>query len=129
MTIPNFVSSHGTTFTFAGETYLCTDITRDGSSPERERMDMTTLEQADGEEARMVLGPIKPKRDPKKFTISYKTVSGTDEIVEGTEGTLTTTGGSGTYRVTSANVSRKTKSFVEGQATFVEIIAEEDITA
>ena len=129
MPIPSFVSAKGTTFAFKGETYLCTDIALDKSAPERERMDMTTLDVSDGSEAVMVLGPIKPKRDPAKFSITYKSVTGTDPIVEGDEGTLTTTGATGTYRCVGSNVSRKTKSFVEGQASFIEIITEEDITA
>lgn len=127
MTIPNFQSAHGTTFTFAGASYLCTDISKEASAPYRDRIDMTTLDVANLEEAVMVLGPIKPKRDPNKFTISYKAVVGTDPIVEGTEGTLATTGGSGTFRVTSASVARKVKGYVEGQATFEEIITGEDI--
>jgi hypothetical protein len=73
----------------------------------------------------MLLSPIKPKRDPKKFTITYRTMSDTTEIEEGAEGTLTTTGGSGNYRVTAAGVSRKTAAYVEGTATFEELIAGE----
>jgi hypothetical protein len=129
MTIPNFQSAQGTTFAFAGETYLCTDINEDKSAPSRERMEMTTLELPDGSEARMVYGPIRPKRDPKKFSISYKTVTGTDPIEEGAEGTLTTTGTTGTYRCTKSNTARKTKSFVEGTAEFEEVITEEDIAS
>lgn len=129
MTIPNFTSAQGTTFTFAGASYLCIDHSKEESAPSRERMDMTTLEMADGSEARMVYGPIVPKPDPAKFTITYKAVTGTAAIVKGAEGTLATTGGSGTYRVTQHTLSRKTKGYVEGTATFEEIIAEEDIAS
>jgi hypothetical protein len=122
---PTFVTSQGTTFTFKGNTYKCIDIGREGSAPARERVDMTTLDVAHGGEAVMLLSPIKPKRDPKKFTITYRTMSDTTEIEEGAEGTLTTTGGSGNYRVTAAGVSRKTAAYVEGTATFEELIAGE----
>jgi hypothetical protein len=125
MTMPAFISAQGTTFTWKGANYLCTDISDDMSAPGRERVEMTTLEMADGSEARMVLGPIKPKRDPEKFSISYKAVTGTAEIVGGDEGTLAAVGGSGTYRCTKATTIRKTKSYVEGTAEFEEIISDE----
>lgn len=122
---PTFVSSHGTTFTWNSNTYKCLDITREGSAPSRERLDMTTLDVATGSEAVMKLAPIKGKRDPKKFTIAYRTMSDHTEIAEGDEYTLTTTGGSGTYRVTQTGVSRKVGQYVEGSATFEEVIAGE----
>jgi hypothetical protein len=120
-----FVTSHGTTFSFKTNLYKCIDISREQSAPSRERMDMTTLDVAHGGTAVMVLSPIKPAADPKKFTITYRTMSNHVEIVEGDEGALATTGGSGTYRVTSASVSRKTAAYVEGSATFEELITAE----
>lgn len=120
-----FVSSHGTTFSFKTNLYKCIDISREQSAPSRERMDMTTLDVAHGGTAVMVLGPIKPAADPKKFTITYRTMSNHVEIVEGDEGALVTTGGSGNYRVTSHSVSRKTAAYVEGSATFEELITAE----
>jgi hypothetical protein len=120
-----FVTSHGTTFSFKTNLYKCIDISREQSAPSRERMDMTTLDVAHGGTAVMALGPIKPAADPKKFTITYRTMSNHVEIVEGDEGALATTGGSGTYRVTSASVSRKTAAYVEGSATFEELITAE----
>lgn len=122
-----FESSHGTTFTFDGDTYKCMDISHEKSAPSRERVDMSTLDLADGSEMVMAVAPLKPKRDPYKFTITFRS-EGTIPA-EGVEGTLTTADGSGTYRCTSASVSRKTNSFVEGQASFEEIIAGEDLTA
>lgn len=121
-----FVSSHGTTFEFDGNLYKCMDISREASAPARERMDMTTLDVETGEEAVMILGPIKPKRDPRKFTIAYRSMDNTVEIEEGTEATLDTADGTGTYRVTAAGISRKTNAYVEGSATFEEIISGED---
>lgn len=125
---PTFVTSHGTTFSWKTNLYKCIDISTEGSASGRERVDMTTLDVAQGAEAVMVLAPIKPKRDPKKFTITYRTMSTTVAIVEGEEGALATTGGSGTYRVTQAGVSRKTNAYVEGSATFEEIIDGETVT-
>lgn len=120
----NFVTSHGTTFEFDGETYKCMDISHERSAPSRERLDMTTLDIAHGEEAVMLLAPIVPKRDPRKFTIAYRS-EGT-QIEEGVTGELDTADGSGTYRVTAAGVSRKTNAYVEGSATFEEVIDGED---
>lgn len=121
-----FVTSHGTTFTFNGNTYKCMDVGYESSAPSRERQDMTTLDVAHGSEAVMILAPIVPKRDPRKFTIAYRSMSNTVEIEEGDQGTLTTADGSGTYRVTSAGKSRKTNAYVEGSATFEEVIDGED---
>jgi hypothetical protein len=124
--MPDFVTSHGTTFTFDGNTYKCMDVGHERSAPSRERLDMTTLDVAHGEEAVMLLAPIVPKRDPRKFTIAYRSLDNTVEIEEGTVGELDTADGSGTYRVTAAGVSRKTNAYVEGSATFEEQIEDED---
>jgi hypothetical protein len=121
-----FVTSHGTTFEFDGETYKCMDISYETSAPSRERLDMTTLDVAHGEDAVMVLSPIVPKRDPRKFTIAYRSVDNTVAIDEGTVGELDTADGSGTYRVTAAGLSRKTNAYVEGSATFEEVIDGEE---
>lgn len=122
-----FESSQGTTFEFDGDFYKCVDISFERSAPSRERVDMSTLDLANGSEMVMAVGPLLPKRDPYKFTITFRSEGTIPE--EGTEGTLTTTDGTGTYRCTASSVSRKTNSYVEGQATFEEIIAGEDITA
>jgi hypothetical protein len=87
---------------------------------------MTTLDVAHGEDAVMVLAPIVPKRDPRKFTIAYRSVDNTVSIDEGTVGELDTADGSGTYRVTAAGLSRKTNAYVEGSATFEEVIDGEE---
>lgn len=120
-----FTSSQGTTFTWKSNTYKCLDISLEQSAPSRERVDMSTLDLANNAVQVMVRAPLKPKRDPKKFSITYRSMSNTVEIVEGDEDTLSTTGGSGTYRVTSAGVSRKTNAYVEGTATFEELISDE----
>lgn len=120
----SFVTSHGTTFEFDGQLYKCMDISHERSAPSRERLDMTTLDIEHGEEAVMLLSPIVPKRDPRKFTIAYRS-EGT-AIEEGVTAELDTADGSGTYRVTAAGVSRKTNAYVEGSATFEEVIDGED---
>ena len=121
-----FTTSHGTTFEFDGNTYKCMDISYEASAPSRERLDMTTLDVEHGGEAVMVLAPIVPKRDPRKFTIAYRSVDNTVAIDEGTVGELDTADGSGTYRVTAAGLSRKTNAYVEGSATFEEVIDGEE---
>ena len=120
-----FVSAQGTTFSFDGDSYKCVDISFEKSAPSRDRVDMSTLDLADGSEMVMANAPLKPKRDPYKFTITFRSEGTVPE--EGTEGTLTTTDGSGTYRCTKASVSRKTNSYIEGQADFEEVIAGEDL--
>lgn len=120
-----FVSAQGTTFSFDGDSYKCVDISFEKSAPSRDRVDMSTLDLADGSEMVMANNPLKPKRDPYKFTITFRSEGTVPE--EGTEGTLTTTDGSGTYRCTKASVSRKTNSYIEGQADFEEVIAGEDL--
>jgi len=122
-----FESSQGTTFTFDGDSYKCMDISHEKSAPSRERVDMSTLDLADGAEMVMVVSPLKPKRDPYKFTITFRS-EGTIPA-EGVEATLTTSDGTGSYRCTKASVSRKTNAYVEGQADFEEIISGEDLTA
>jgi hypothetical protein len=119
-----FVSAQGTTFSFDGDTFKCMDISYETSAPARERVDMTTLDVANGEEMVMMVAPLLPKRDPAKFSITFRS-EGTIPAA-GTQGTLTTADGSGTYLCTKASVSRKTNAYVEGQADFEEIIADED---
>ena len=120
-----FVSAQGTTFTFDGDAYKCVDISHERSAPSRERVEMATLDLADGAEMPMLQSPLKAKREPAKFTINFKS-EGTVPV-EGTEGTLTTTDGSGTYRCTSVSISRKTNSYVEGSASFEELLADEEL--
>ena len=113
-------SSQGTTFTFDGGTFKCVDISYETSAPARELVDMSTLNLADDSEMVMVSAPLKPRQDPKKFSITYKS-EGT-EIEAGTEGSLSCYGVSGTYLCTASTISLKTNSFVEGTATFEEVI-------
>lgn len=120
-----FESSQGTTFTFDGDLYKCVDISHEKSAPSRERIDMSTLDLADDAEMVMKLAPLKPKRDPYKFTITFRSEGSIPE--EGAEAQLATTDGSGEYRCTKSSVSRKTNAFVEGQADFEEIIDGEKI--
>lgn len=115
-----FRSSQGTTFTWDGDNFLCIDISYETSSPARERIDMSTLNLADNAEMVMVTAPLKPPADPKKFSITYKSEG--YEIEAGTEATLSCDGKSGTYRCTAGTVSLKANQYVEGTATFEEVI-------
>jgi len=116
-----FVSSQGTTFTWDGDAYKCVDISYETSAPARELVDMSTLDLADNAEMVMLSAPLKPRQDPKKFTITYKSEG--SEIEAGLEAALSCGGVSGTYLCTSASVSYKTNVYVEGSATFEEVIS------
>ena len=118
-----WISAQGTTFSFAGATYKCIDITLEGSAPSRERVDLSTLDLADGSEKVYANSPLKEPADPKKITIQFRAYGTATGPTEGAEGTLTTTGGSGTYRCTQSNISRRTNGFVEGQATFEQVLS------
>lgn len=115
-----FVSSQGTTFTFAGTSYKCVDISYETSAPSRERQDMSTLDLENGDQMAMVDAPLLPAPDAAKFTITYK-FEGTMPQA-GAQATLTTASGSGTYLCTASSISRKTNSYVEGSASFEEIL-------
>lgn len=118
-----WISSQGTTFSFAGTSYKCMECTREGSAPSRERIDLSTLDLADGSEKVYANAPLKEPADPRKFNIQFRAYGSAEPPTEGAEGTLTTTGGSGTYRCTSSSISRKTGQFVEGSATFEQVLS------
>lgn len=117
---PSFVSSHATTFSFSGTTYKCVDISFESSAPSRERQDMSTLDLADGASMVMANAPLLPAADADKFTITYKYTGA--KPAAGTQGTLTTADGSGTFFCTASSLSRKTNSYVEGTATFEKVL-------
>lgn len=116
-----FVSSQGTSFSFNSITFKCVDISYETSAPSRDRQDMSTLDLDDGDEMAMVDSPLKPAADPAKFTITYKYEGQMPQA--GTQATLTTTEGSGTFLCTASSISRKTNSYVEGTASFEEVIS------
>lgn len=118
-----WISSQGTTFSFAGATFKCMEISREGSAPSRERLDLSTLDLADGSEKVYANAPLKEPADPRKFTIQFRAYATSEGPTEGAEGTLTTTGGSGTYRCTASSISRRTSQFVEGSATFEQVLS------
>lgn len=117
--VPSFVSSQGTTFSFAGTTYKCVDISFESSAPSRDRVDMSTLDQADGATMAMMDAPLKPAADPDKFTITYKYMG--TKPTAGAQATLTTADGSGTFLCTASSLSRKSNTYVEGSATFEKV--------
>lgn len=115
------VPSQGTSFTFSSTEFKCLNIERQGSAPARERVDVSTLDMVAGSEKLMVNAPLKDPAEPIVFTISFR---GATAPAESTEGTLTTTGGSGTYRCTESRITRAVGQFVEGSATFTQVIAD-----
>lgn len=117
-----FRSSQGTAFTFASKTYKCTDISYETSASPRELVDLSTLDLADGAEMVSLSAPLKSRAEPKKFTITYRSTG--DELEAGVEGTLSCDGKSGTYLCTSASISLKTNTYVEGTASFEEVITQ-----
>jgi hypothetical protein len=118
-----WITSQGTTFSFAGATYKCIDINQEGSAPPRERVDLSTLDLADGAEKVYGNAPLKEPADPKKVTIQFRCHGTATPPAEAAEGTLTTTGGSGTYRCTASSITRKVGAFVEGSATFEQVLS------
>jgi hypothetical protein len=118
-----WISSQGTTFTFAGASFKCMEISREGSAPSRERLDLSTLDIADGAEKVYANAPLKEPADPLKFTIQFRAHGSSDGPTAGAEGALTTTGGSGNYRCTASSISRRTAQFVEGSATFEQVLS------
>lgn len=115
-----FTSSQGTSFTFDGDSYKCVDISYETSSPARERQDMSTLDLSNGDQMVMYDAPLLPAPDAAKFTITYKYEGFMP--VAGTQASLTTAQGSGTYICTASSISRKTNSYVEGTASFEQVI-------
>ena len=118
-----WITSQGTTFSFAGATFKCIDISQEGSAPSRERVDLSTLDLADGAEKVYANAPLKEPADPKKVTIQFRCHGTATPPTEAAEGTLTTTGGSGTYRCTASSITRKVGAFVEGSATFEQVLS------
>jgi len=125
--MPTFTPANQTSFSFNGSTFYCVDVTYDASAPSRDRVDMTTLDIAADSEAVMYLSPIKPKRDPRKFSITFYMAAGTALPAEGDQGTLSTADGSGEYRCLKVSVPRKVKEFIQATAEFEEIITGEDV--
>lgn len=115
------VPSQGTSFSFNSVDFKCLNIERQGSAPARERVDVSTLDMANGADKLMVNAPLKDPAEPVVFSISFR---GSTAPAEGTEATLTTTGGSGTYRCTESRITRAVGQFVEGSATFTQVIAD-----
>jgi hypothetical protein len=125
MPAPGFAPSNGRVFTFDGNTYKCVDVNVDETAPSLERVDMTTLDIEPGEDAVMVLSPIKPKRDPDKVSITYKPLTTTVPIERGAQGTLDFGDRNGTYRCVKSGKAFKGKEFIEGTAEFEEVIDDE----
>ena len=119
------VSSHATTFSFAGEQYHCTDIQIEHTSDEpaaaeETKIDISTLDLAHGAGRVFVLSPLTEPADASasnKTTVSI-TFWGDKIPTAGVTGALATTGLSGQYKCTKSVSTRKVGAYVEGQATF-----------
>lgn len=119
------VSSHATTFTFAGVQYHCTDIQVEDTSEEPaqaadNRIDVSTLDIAHGGERVFVNNPL---TEPTDQTAQNKTVVnitywGATRPAAGITGDLATADASGRYKCTKSTITRKVGAYVEGQATF-----------
>lgn len=121
----DWLPANGASFTWLGNEYKCMKCDREDSAPSRGRSNMTTLDVPPGEEEVMVLDPMKPKRDPAKITITYKALTDTVAIEAGVEGTLETEDAEGTFRCTAATKPRESGKWIEGTATFEELIDDE----
>ena len=119
------VSSHATTFSFAGDSYHCTDIQVENTSDEpaaasESKIDVSTLDLAHGSGRVFVLSPLTEPADASatnKTTVSI-TFWGDTIPTAGVTAALVTTGVTGKFKCTKASITRKVGAYVEGQATF-----------
>lgn len=119
------VSSHSTTFTFAGVTYHCTDIQVEDTSEEPAkaadtRIDVSTLDIAHGGERVFVNNPLTEPTDQtaQNKTVVNITFYGGAKPPAGVTSTLVTADASGRYKCTKSSITRKVGAYVEGQASF-----------
>ena len=119
------VSSHATTFTFAGTSYHCTDIQVENTSDEpaaaaETKIDISTLDLAHGSGRVFVLSPLTEPDDASatnKTTVSI-TFWGDHIPTAGVTADIVTTGVTGKFKCTKSTITRKVGAYVEGQATF-----------
>lgn len=124
-----YESAQGTTFSFDGDTYACTNIrvsvaNSEGGGGTNGKIDVSTLDLADGS-ARVFQDP--PLVDPNSpvadedgnqttVTISF---FGTTQPVVGVTASLATTGVSGDFKCTQSELEYAVGDIVKGTATFV----------
>lgn len=126
-----FTSAQGTTFSFDGDEYQCTNIRvavanseGGGGGGSNNKIDVSTLDLADGS-ARVfqdppLLDPNSPAADEEgnqtTVTISF---FGSTQPAAGTTGTLATAGISGEFKCTQSELEYAVGDIVKGTATFV----------
>lgn len=124
-----FTSAQGTTFTFDGDEYQCTNIrvavaNSEGGGGTNGQIDVSTLDLADGA-TRVFQDP--PLVDPNSpvadqdgnqttVTISF---FGSTQPTAGTTATLATAGISGEFKCTQSELEYAVGDIVKGTATFV----------
>lgn len=124
-----FTSAQGTSFSFDGDTYYCTNIkvsvqNSEGGGGTNNKIDVSTLDLADGSfrvfQDPPLLDPNSPAADEDgnqtTVTISY---IGTTQPAAGTTATLTTASASGDFKCTQSELEYAVGDFVKGSATFV----------
>lgn len=123
-----FPTAQGTTFTFDGDTYQCTNIKVADQSTEGggQGIDVSTLDLAEGAN-RVYQDP--PLVDPNApvavdgvettITISFM---GSTKPAANTTATLVTTAVNGTFRCTQSEIEYAVGDMVKGTATFVSAV-------
>ena len=113
----------GTSFTFAGDSFVVTSITYNVSdvSGTTEELDISHLGQTTGQFVLTMKKPLKgsPAGDTgKEVTVDYH---GSSPVAGGSSGTLTITGGigySGVATCSSSSVTATVNEVIKGTATF-----------
>lgn len=124
--MPTFASAQGTTFTFDGNEYQCTNIrvAVAGSGGANGQIDVSTLDLADGSERVYQDPPLVDPNNPASdengnqttVTISF---FGSAQPVVNTTATLVTAGVSGDFKCTQSELEYAVGDIVKGTATFV----------
>lgn len=124
-----FTSAQGTTFTFDGDEYQCTNIrvavaNSEGGGGTNGQIDVSTLDLADGATRVFQDPPLvdpnsaAPDEDGNQTTITIS-FFGSTQPTTGTTATLVTTGVSGEFKCTQSELEYAVGDIVKGTATFV----------
>lgn len=120
-----FTTAQGTTFTFDGDTFNCTNIkVATQQAGGNNQIDISTLDLAEGSERVYQDPPLVDPNNPvtdidgnqTTITISF---FGTTAPLAGTTATLVTAGVSASYKCTQSEVEYAVGDIVKGTATFV----------
>lgn len=125
-----YATAQGTTFSFDGTSYACTNIkvatanSEGGGGGGNGKIDVSTLDLAEGSERVFQDPPLVDPNNPvadedgnqTTVTISF---FGSTAPAAGTKATLTTSGVSGTFKCTQSDIEYAVGDIVKGTATFV----------